>query len=325
MAILAYLLASPPAPSRGLLIAIAAGSAVVGALSSFVLRPIARRPWRASFSLLWSLGSGWALAECVHLDGGIESPLLYLVMFPVIYAALAYRPAAVVACGVSAIAEVLVISATDAHITTSSADLLMIAAVIGGMTVLAVAASVFRARLHGSQEVLLGEIAALADTDGLTGCLNHRAFHEHLRLEIERAVRYGRALSLVVVDIDDFKSVNDAFGHTSGDEALRFVATILSDGTRKMDLLARYGGDEFVVVSAVGADDELRHVGERALHTLRGSRFVTPTEEALAMTISVGTTLVRADDESGVAVLKRADDAMYEAKHAGGDALVLLP
>ena len=103
------------------------------------------------------------------------------------------------------------------------------------------------------------------------------------------------------------------------------MATILSDGTRKMDLLARYGGDEFVIVSAVGADDELRHVGGRALHTVRGSRFVTPTEESLAMTASVGATLVRPDDESGEAVLKRADDAMYEAKHAGGDGFVLLP
>jgi len=172
---------------------------------------------------------------------------------------------------------------------------------------------------------LIQKLSDEAVTDPLTGLFNRRYIDIVLEQHFSLYQRIGQRFGVTQIDIDDFKSVNDAFGHTSGDEALRFVATILSDGTRKMDLLARYGGDEFVVVSAVGADDELRHVGERALHTLRGSRFVTPTEEALAMTISVGTTLVRADDESGVAVLKRADGAMYEAKHAGGDALVLLP
>ena len=101
------------------------------------------------------------------------------------------------------------------------------------------------------------------------------------------------------------------------------MATILSDGTRKMDLLARYGGDEFVVVSAVGGDDDLRHVGERAVHSVHGSRFVTPSEESVTMTLSVGATLVRPTDETGAVVLARADEAMYEAKRAGGDGFVL--
>ena len=98
--------------------------------------------------------------------------MLYLILFPVIYAALAYRPAAVAVCGISALAQVAVIGATDAHITPH-ADTLMIVAVIGGMSVLAVAASVFRGSFN-EQALLLRELAALADTDGLTGCLNHR-------------------------------------------------------------------------------------------------------------------------------------------------------
>ena len=85
------------------------------------------------------------------------------------------------------LAQVAVIGATDTHITLSRGSVWMIAAVIGGMGVLAVAASVYRARLQRNEAVLVAELAELAETDGLTGCLNHRAFHRHLAIEIERA------------------------------------------------------------------------------------------------------------------------------------------
>ena len=172
---------------------------------------------------------------------------------------------------------------------------------------------------------LVQRLSDSAVTDPLTGLFNRRYIDIVLDQHFSLFQRIGQRFGVTQVDIDGFKLINDAFGHATGDEALKFVATTLSDGTRKMDLLARYGGDEFVIVSAAAGDDELRHVGGRVLHTVRGSHFVTPTEESLVMTASVGATLVRADDESSEAVLKRADDAMYEAKHAGGDGFVLLP
>jgi len=170
---------------------------------------------------------------------------------------------------------------------------------------------------------LIQKLSDTAVTDPLTGLFNRRYIDIALEQQFSLYRRIGQRFGVTQIDIDEFKPVNDGFGHETGDQALRFVATVLSDGTRKMDLLARYGGDEFVVVSAVGGDDDLRHVGERALHAVRGSRFVTPTEEALALTLSVGATMVRPDDESGSAVVARADAAMYEAKHAGGDSFVL--
>jgi diguanylate cyclase (GGDEF)-like protein/PAS domain S-box-containing protein len=172
---------------------------------------------------------------------------------------------------------------------------------------------------------LIQKLSDTAVSDALTGLFNRRYIDIVLEQQLNLYRRIGQRFGVTQIDIDDFKPVNDNFGHATGDEALRFVATILSDGTRKMDLLARYGGDEFVVVSAVGADDDLRHVGERALHSVRSSRFVTPSEESLAMTVSVGATLVRPDDESGALVLARADDALYEAKHSGGDTFVIKP
>ncbi len=111
---------------------------------------------------------------------------------------------------------------------------------------------------------LIQKLSDTAVTDPLTGLFNRRYIDIVLEQQFSLYRRIGQRFGVTHIDIDDFKPVNDAFGHATGDEALKFVATILSDGTRKMDLLARYGGDEFVVVSAVGADDDLRHVGERA-------------------------------------------------------------
>jgi diguanylate cyclase (GGDEF)-like protein/PAS domain S-box-containing protein len=170
---------------------------------------------------------------------------------------------------------------------------------------------------------LIQKLSDSAVTDPLTGLFNRRYIDVVLEQQFALYRRIGQRFGVTHIDIDDFKPVNDLYGHAAGDEALRFVATVLSDGTRKMDLLARYGGDEFVVVSAVGADDDLRRVGERAVQSVRSSRFVTPTEETLTMTVSVGATLATPDDESGAVVLARADDALYEAEHAGGDRFVL--
>jgi diguanylate cyclase (GGDEF)-like protein/PAS domain S-box-containing protein len=172
---------------------------------------------------------------------------------------------------------------------------------------------------------LIQKLSDSAVTDPLTGLFNRRYIDIMLEQQINLYQRIGQRFGVTQIDVDDFKPVNDAFGHATGDEALKFVATILSDGTRKIDLLARYGDDEFVVVSAVGGDDDLRRLGERALHSVRGSRFVTPGEESLAMTVSIGATLVRADDDSGALVLARADEALYQAKQAGGDTFVFKP
>ena len=166
---------------------------------------------------------------------------------------------------------------------------------------------------------LIQELSDTAVTDPQTGLFNRRYIDILLEQQHSLYRRLGQRFAVTQIDIDDFKPINDQFGHATGDEALRFVATVLSDGTRKMDLLARYGGDEFVVVSAVGDETALERLAARAVHTVRGSRFVTPSEESLPMTVSAGATIVNPDDPDGAAVLARADRAMYAAKAAGGD------
>jgi diguanylate cyclase (GGDEF)-like protein len=310
LAVAAYMRATPNGASRGLLIGVAIASAVFGGLSYLVLRAIARQTWRARFSLFWSLGAGWVIAWMVHLDGGLDSPMLYIVIFPVIYAALGYRPVAVVTCGLAALAQLAVISGTDDNITLPRANLFLIAAVIGGMSALAVAASVYRAKLHRSEALLRRELAALADTDGLTGCLNHRAFHEHLAVEIERALRYRRPLSLIVVDIDNFKSVNDTYGHPAGDEALVAVAGALRGELRSADVVGRVGGDEFGVILSDtpvdGAETHARRIS-RALD-LDGEQVVA---------LSIGIAELDPANPSAAQLLRDADRALYHVKGTG--------
>jgi diguanylate cyclase (GGDEF)-like protein len=314
LAILLYLNASPNGPHRGALSLIAALSVAIGLLSFLALRAISRQSWRAGFSLGWSLASGWALAGCAHLDGGIDSPLLYLILFPVIYAAVAYRPVAVVVCGLSALLQVAAITAVDPRIALPRGFLFMIAAIIGGMSVLAVAASVYRAQLQRSEALLLSELAVLADTDGLTGCLNHRAFHQRLGTEIERAVRHQLPLSLIIVDIDDFKSVNDTYGHAAGDQALVAVTGALRNELRSIDVVGRVGGDEFGVILADttldGAETHARRIS-RALARLHDPKVA----------LSIGMAGLDASEPTSVQLLRDADRALYHVKGTGRDGI----
>jgi diguanylate cyclase (GGDEF)-like protein len=245
----------------------------------------------------------------VHLDGGLESPLVYLVLFPVIYAALAFRPAAVVACGVSAVTQLVVIRATNGTDLVPGDTLFMMAAVVGGMSALAVAASVYRARLQASEVLLAEQLAMLADTDGLTGCLNRRAFHDRLAVEIDRAVRHNRPLSLVVADIDDFKAVNDTFGHPIGDEALAAVGAALRSELRSTDVAGRLGGDEFGVILADtpldGAETQARRIGERL------------DVEASVVALSLGVAGLDPAEPTAQRLVRDADRALYHVKRTG--------
>ena len=156
------------------------------------------------------------------------------------------------------------------------------------------------------------ELALAARTDGLTGCLNHAAMQDSLRREVERASRTGRRLSVAIVDLDDFKQVNEEHGHQMGDDVLRQVGRALRDNVRTYDTVARYGGDEFAVIAIDADEAAASDVIERALAEIAGAL------ERLG--VSAGATAGVAEwvaDESATMLIARADRSLLEGKHEG--------
>jgi diguanylate cyclase (GGDEF)-like protein len=143
-----------------------------------------------------------------------------------------------------------------------------------------------------------------AMSDPLTGVANRLAFDRRLAAEWKRARRYGEAFGVVVVDLDDFKAINDTRGHAAGDRELRAVAGALSSCTRQSDMVARLGGDEFAIIAVQGDDDDLSALAGRLREAVEG----------IGVRASVGWSELAAGDGSPDEVLDRADRAMYSDK-----------
>jgi diguanylate cyclase (GGDEF)-like protein len=171
-------------------------------------------------------------------------------------------------------------------------------------------------------------LAEGAFQDALTGLYNRRHFDERLTSELAAAQRHGRPLSLVLVDIDHFKKVNDEHGHLAGDEALKMVAFVLRGAVRKEDVLARYGGEEFCVIARETALEGARVLAERIRLAVEHSHFAWQGQP-LGVTVSIGVTVSvgAAAFEPGRSerdLLALADRALYAAKEQGRNRVVAL-
>lgn len=165
------------------------------------------------------------------------------------------------------------------------------------------------------------ELEALATTDPLTGLANRRRFYEFIDEEVARYHRYGGSFAICSVDIDYFKNYNDEFGHMAGDAALKEIALILQQNVRDSDLAARVGGEEFSLVLAAQGREEAQAVVMRLLQAVRTHRFdLTPR---VKLTVSAGVAVYPEDDDSAELVIKRSDDALYQAKKEGRDRAVI--
>jgi len=171
--------------------------------------------------------------------------------------------------------------------------------------------------LRRSNQVL----AQLSITDGLTQLHNHRSFQDHLTREIKRVNRVREPLSLLVIDIDDFKSLNDRFGHAAGDELLRRLAEIMSDTIRDSDLLARYGGEEFAVLAPDTRLSGAYQLAEKLRTAIAESSFVLDESQRPArVTVSIG---VAEYAGNRMRFFEQADRALYCAKAAGKNCVVI--
>jgi diguanylate cyclase (GGDEF)-like protein len=153
--------------------------------------------------------------------------------------------------------------------------------------------------------------------------MNRRAFNDRLSQEVNRAKRYGTPLSLVMVDLDAFKEVNDQYGHSVGDQLLRAVGVLLISELRSTDLAVRYGGDEFALILPGTNKTDAWAVAEKLRASMRALVVETGEGVRIGTTVSVGVAAVTEQANDDEALLEHADAALYRAKRAGRDRVEL--
>lgn len=168
-----------------------------------------------------------------------------------------------------------------------------------------------RARMHD-----------LASTDGLTGLWNHRHMISTLRDELRRAARYHRTISILMMDVDSFKTFNDTYGHPQGDRLLRTFGQILKQSVRSVDHVGRYGGEEFMMILPETGKDDACRLAERLRSTVENQAYILVDGRAIHRTISIGVASYPEDALNPEELVQRADEALYRAKRAGKNCVI---
>src|SRR5215207_6885513 len=245
----------------------------------------------------------------VALTGGLESPFTFI--FPLIVGAGALLVAPRIALALAVLATAAYLSAgLVVDSTPAIGPLIQMAVNLTGLFLLAyIGASVGREQRRARDAAI-----RMSTIDALTGLYNRTFFFSALEREIARGDRSGRAFCLVMLDLDNLKDVNDRFGHLAGDQVLRGVADIVRNGVRKIDVAARYGGDEFVALLPETDPTGGWVVAEKIRQTIaeQGLPGADP-----GPTVSVGVVSYPADGRSADALLVSADRAMYASKRGG--------
>ncbi|MBI3570226.1 MAG: diguanylate cyclase [Gammaproteobacteria bacterium] len=161
------------------------------------------------------------------------------------------------------------------------------------------------------------KLEELSVRDGLTGLYNRRELEKRLHEEIQRARRYSRPLSVLMLDIDHFKNVNDRYGHQAGDEVLITVADLIQLNVRPVDVVCRYGGEELAVILPETDEEGVRTVAERIRGTVEDSITTTPQGDMVHVTVSIGLAIYPGHGETPATLIHAADQALYTAKHEG--------
>jgi len=209
----------------------------------------------------------------------------------------------------------------------SSTEALVIVIALGLLILVAGAAYYAVSRL--AQKVNEGQkrLLALATIDDLTHLYNRRYFFIRFRQELERARRYQRPLSCLILDIDHFKVVNDTYGHLAGDQVLQEIAHILQTQCRQSDLIGRYGGEEMIILLPETDTPGALAIAERIRETIQHHETVNGQGLPIRVTVSIGVANVRGEELAAITdadrIIQDADDALLQAKKAGRNRTVL--
>ncbi len=163
-------------------------------------------------------------------------------------------------------------------------------------------------------EELSQRLRTMAYRDSLTGLYNHRYFYEQLSHEVERSLRYGQPLTVLLMDMNNFKDINDTFGHIVGDKFLSLVGQVIARQIRGSDIGARYGGDEFVVILPNTGGDEGRSTAEKLAFAVERAAALSPGEERVKLGISIGIAVCPDDSRTAGELLQIADRRLYDQK-----------
>lgn len=161
------------------------------------------------------------------------------------------------------------------------------------------------------------ELERLATQDPLTDSYNRRHFFTLSEAEFAKSQRHGRPLSVLMIDVDLFKVINDTYGHAAGDQALRVVTDCCRQATRESDILGRLGGEEFALACPDADIDGAFALAERIRQTCENNKIETDNGQSFSMTLSAGVTTITPEDKSFDQILQRADNLLYQAKALG--------
>lgn len=219
----------------------------------------------------------------------------------------------------------VVISAADADILAAWRQQCWVVGIAGLLlTVISLLSARHLLGLLRRQSRDSAELRRLATTDGLTGALNRRTFLGELEKEVGRAARYGSPLTLMMLDLDFFKRINDGYGHAVGDQALKAFAESAFASLRSSDLFGRMGGEEFVILLPETSALQVEPVAERLRERVAAIQLPT-AHGVVRFTVSIGVAELAICDVDAEGFLARADQAMYAAKQAGRNRVVLAP
>ena len=316
LVVMLYLHLTPAGPHRAALWPIIVSWAVCAAVGVSVAPIVAGRSWRTTYSVTWTVASTVAVGLVALLDTGVSSPILLLLYLPLVYAALMFTFRSALLCGLSTLVVVGVVAGIDRHFAADEGWTFTLLGTLAGAAALSVAAVVNRSHIEQHEERLLARLAELAGTDELTGCAVRRVLRQHTEEEIERSLRTGSALSFMMIDVDQFKSVNDNFGHVVGDRILATIGKILVESVRPFDVASRLGGDEFALLLPETDGPGAVEVAERIFRELAGKVEVP-------VTLSIGVSSLDRSMPTVERLFDEADIALYQVKRAGRDAIAV--
>ncbi|MES1924487.1 GGDEF domain-containing protein [Salinisphaera sp. T31B1] len=313
-----YIRLTSALPNRGWINAILLATLAFTAGFYLCRHQIVTMRYRLVYLVLADILAAAIILAISALDGGIGSPVAGLLILPIVYLAIGYPRPAVLVCGMAILAgaaAVFVTSNPGADVFTAIFRFIALAIAL----LLAGIGATARDWEKGEIRRLRLRLEQLASTDELTGCVNQRAFGERLADEVERAHSAGHPLSLMVIDIDRFKQINDRHGHDVGDRVLRQLGGQLRLLAGDQAIPGRPGGDELAIL-APGADCRAALRLAERLRCAFASRA-----DPIRTTVSVGVAELGAAPDTAAMLFRRADQALYRAKAEGRDRVATAP